>query len=125
MRQDETQTNPHPDSCLLNFARLRLIVPACFLLYVAGCAHQTPDRTPAPQKPPVMEKQVSPGASQAPNVEQPEKPRAVEKKSKEKKSTAASDRIPDKKLEQLEEPSSDTFVPPPPLKPPTFGGAGG
>lgn len=125
MQQDETQAIHHPHPSLLNFARLRVIVTACFMLYASGCAHQAAERTPAPKKPPVIEKQVLPVATQAPQVEQPAKPRAVERKSKEKKSTAATDRIPGKKLEQPEEPSSDTFVPPPPLKPPTFGGAGG
>ncbi len=125
MPQDETQATHHPSPGLLNFAHPRLVVAACCLLYAAGCAHQTAERTPVPQKPPVIEKPVLPEATQAPQVEQPDKARAVERKTKEKKSTAVTDKLPDKKLEQPEEPSSDTFVPPPPLKPPTFGGAGG
>ena len=125
MQQDTTQSIPHHPPYHLIFARLRVIVPTCCLLYAAGCAHQTAERMPAPPKPPAIEKQVLPDATRAPLGDHPDKARAVERKSKEKKSTAVTDKIPDKKLEQAEEPGSDTFIPPPPLKPPTFGGAGG
>jgi len=125
MQQSKAQAIPHIHPCFPNCAILRVIVTGCFLMSAAGCAHRTAEHAPAPSKPPAIEKHLSPDATQAPHVEQPDKPRGVERKSKEKKSTAATDKIPDKRLEQPEESSSDTFVPPPPLKPPTFGGAGG
>jgi len=75
-----------------------------------------------------VEKQTSPGSSQSSRTEQSDKAKTVEKKSpvlKEKKSTASTDNSPGKKPDQSEESSTDTFAPPAPLKPPTFGGAGG
>lgn len=125
MEQYKAQDNPRTHPCLLNFASLRVIATACFIMHAAGCAHQTAGRTPVPQKSPAMEKQAAPGAIQPSRLEQPDKARTVERKSKEKKPTASTDKIPDKKEEQPEEISSDTLIPPPPLKPPTFGGAGG
>jgi len=72
-----------------------------------------------------VEKHAAPGTEPPLRTEQPDKTMAVEKKSpvqKEKKSPAAIEKNPVKKPE---EPKTDTFVPPSPVKPPTFGGAGG
>lgn len=96
-------------------AALGLLVTACFMLQVIGCAHSTTEQTPSPSK------STTKGSSQQPaRAGQPDSTKAVEKKS-----SAAADSTPGKKLEQSEKSNPDTFAPPPPLKPPTFGGAGG
>jgi hypothetical protein len=69
-----------------------------------------------------------PAAAIPPSLEQSNKTKSVESKPRvprEKKSLVPAEKNLDKKLEQTQEPSSDTFAPPPPLRPPTFGGAGG
>ena len=125
MQERKGSAMPHIPPVRLFIPGLRVMAPACILLLVVGCAHQTAERTPASQKSPVMEKQASPAATQPSRMEQPDKAKTVEKKSRDKKSTTSTDSTPDKKMEQPEEASADTFVPPPPLRPPTFGGAGG
>lgn len=125
MQDHKGQVFPYALPSLLTFSGLRAVAAACFIFYAFGCMHQPVERTSAPTKSPAMEKQASPGARQPSRLEQPDKARTVEKKSKEKKSAASTDTMPGKKLEQEEESSADTLVPPPPLKPPTFGGAGG
>jgi len=91
-------------------AALGLIVTACFIMQAVGCVHQSASSAPPSR------------------IEQSDKAKTVEKKSpiqKEKRSAASVEKSPGKKPEQLEEPNPDAFTPPPPLKPPTFGGAGG
>lgn len=107
-------------SRLLHRPGLGLIAAVCLVLHSAGCAHHAADHGPAPQKHQATDKQAPPAATQ-----QPDKARTVEKKPKEKKPAASADKASDKKLEQPEESGTDTFVPPPPLRPPAFGGAGG
>ena len=99
------------------------------MMQVIGCAHKPAEQAPAKHKPPAAESQVPPTPQQqAPRVELPGKARPVEKKLpalKEKSLAPSTSRTPEKKLDPQEESGSDTLVPPPPLKPPTFGGAGG
>jgi hypothetical protein len=107
-------------SRLLHRPGIGLVAAVCLMLHSAGCAHHSADRGPVPQKHQTIEKQASPAATQ-----QPDKARTVEKKPKEKTPAASADKASEKKLEQPEESGTDPFVPPPPLRPPSFGGAGG
>lgn len=125
MQEHKGQVLPYILPSLLTFSGFRLIGAACFILYTVGCVHQPVERTSAPKPPPTIEKQASPNVTQPPRVDQPDKAKSVEKKSKGRKSAASTDTTPGKKLEQEEESGADTLVPPPPLRPPTFGGAGG
>ena len=128
MHQHEIQALFHPVLHLRCFAGLRVIATACFMMHAVGCAHQTTEQAPSSHKSPTVEKQSAPGSAQPSRLEQQDKAKTTDKKSpapKEKKSTASTDKTPGKKLEQSEESSTDTFAPPAPLKPPTFGGAGG
>ena len=98
---------------------LRFLIVTCFIVQTAGCLHHAPEQTSSPHKP---------AAAIPSSPEQPGKTKSVESKprvSREKKSLVPAEKNQDKKLEQTQEPSTDTFVPPPPLRPPTFGGAGG
>lgn len=99
--------------------RLCFLVATCFIVQTVGCLHHAPEQTSSPDKP----------AAEIPSPpEQPGKTKSVESKprvSREKKSLAPAEKQFDKKLKQPQEPSTDTFAPPPPLRPPTFGGAGG
>jgi len=109
MRHKSPATLPHPIHHPRYHAALGLIVTACFMLQAIGCAHSTTEQTPSPSKSTTKGK-----------AEQPDNTKAVEKKS-----SAATDNTPGKKQELPGKSSTDTFAPPPPLKPPTFGGAGG
>lgn len=115
---------------------LRLIAPlwaiatACLVMQAVGCTHPGSERTAFPPQPRAVEKQAAPGAGQPSRLEQLDRTKAVEKKSpatREKKSAVPTEKSPEKKLESTGESgtSTDTLTPPPPLKPPTFGGAGG
>ncbi len=103
----------------LNLAHLRLVLTACFLMQATGCVHGTAEQAPAPRKSPIAEKQAVP-AQQPQRTEQFEKAKAVEKKP-----AALQEKKPGKKPEQSDESIPDLLAPPPPLKPPNFGGAGG
>lgn len=110
------------------FASLQVIAAACFMMQATGCVHRAAEEPSAPQRSRAVEKQAPSGSTQTPHVEQPEKARAAEKKSpvlKDKKSATSAGKAPGRKSDQPEESPTDTFVPPPPLKPPAFGGAGG
>lgn len=117
--------NPAALSCFPNRAGLGLLAVVCLVLHSTGCAHQPADHGPVPQKPHAIEKQAPPAATQQPRIEQPDKAKTAEKKSREKKPVASPDKASDTKPEQPTESSTDTFVPPPPQRPPSFGGAGG
>jgi hypothetical protein len=128
MYQHEPQDIPRTAPRVRYLASLRVFATACFMMQAVGCAYQATEQTPSPHKSPTAEKPAPPGSAQPSRIEQSDKAKTVEKKSpaaKEKKSTAATDKTPGKKLDQPEESATDTFAPPPPLKPPTFGGAGG
>jgi hypothetical protein len=94
---------------------------ACCLLQAPGCMHRPEPASPAP-KPATAEKPGTsrPAGSQA--AEQSEKKPSAQK---EKKTAVSSEKKPGKKPEQPEESGQDMPAPPPPLRPPTFGGAGG
>ena len=138
MHQHKSQTLP-PHPALYARCCLRLFVVTVFMLLAVGCLHQPPEQPTPSRTIPAVEKRTTPASTPSvpsagspaqpqPRVEQPDKSKTGEKKSpntKEKKATASTDRGPSKKLERAEEPSADTFAPPPPTKPPTFGGAGG
>jgi hypothetical protein len=98
---------------------LRFLVVTCFIVQIVGCMHHATEQTSSPHKP----------AAAIPSPsEQPSKTKSVESKPRvprEKKPSVAAEKYPDKKPEQPQEPSTDTLVPPPPLRQPTFGGAGG
>jgi hypothetical protein len=109
---------------------LRMIAAACVMVQAIGCAHQTAERTPAAPPSRMVDTPASPTPVQPSRTEPPDRARAVEKKTpvvKDKQSTATSDRVPERKLESPNESGTgiETLAPPPPLKPPTFGGAGG
>jgi hypothetical protein len=126
-QQQEPQIIPQTVHHLRYFAGLRVLATAYFMVHAVGCVHQSPEQSPPTHKSPTMETPASP-ASAPSRIEQPDRARTVEKKPstlKEKKSTVSAEKKPDKKPEQPEEPGSDTLTPPPPLRPPIFGGAGG
>jgi hypothetical protein len=110
---------------------LRLFVAAVFMLQGTGCLHTASEQKPAQRKSSTVEKQApsSPTSSPGPaRIEPSEKPKTVEKKApamKEKKPAVSAEKGPDRKQGQADETNPDIFVPPPPTKPPTFGGAGG
>jgi len=117
--QHESQTIPPTVRQCRYYAGIRVLATAYFMMHTAGCVHHPTEQTPSSHKSPAMEKSASPASAPA-RIEQPGKAKIVEKKPAtliEKKS--------DKKPEQPEEPGTDTFTPPPPLRPPIFGGAGG
>lgn len=121
MRRHESEAPSHA-------AVFRALAAACFVMQAAGCAHEAAERPAPPQKSRAGEKPSAPAAPQAPRAEQTDKSKTAEKKpavSREKKPAASADRPSGRKPEQAEESSADTFAPPPPLRPPTFGGAGG
>lgn len=125
MHPHQPQGLPRTAPRLRYFSSLRVFATACFMMQAVGCIHQTAERAPAPSKSPGVEKSAAPDAGQPSRLEQSDKTQAVEKKlplQKEKKSPVAIEKNPVKKPERS---STDTFAPPPPLKPPTFGGAGG
>ena len=106
-------------------ASLSFLVATCFIVQTIGCMHQAPEQTPSPRKSSTTDKQ--PSVTQR-SADPSGKAKSVERRipvAKEKKSPASSEAQPDAKLEQPEESNADTFAPPPPLRPPTFGGAGG
>jgi flagellum-specific peptidoglycan hydrolase FlgJ len=110
------------------FASLRVLATAYFMMHAIGCVHQSTEQTSSSHKSPTVEKPASPVSTQPPRIEQLGKTKSAEKKPstlKEKKSTASAEKSPNEKPEQPEEPDTDTLVPPPPLRPPIFGGAGG
>lgn len=120
---------PHPAPPFRYLAGFHVLATACVMMQVIGCAHRPAEQTPAAHKPPTAGTQVPPSSQQqSPRVEHPGKAKTVEKKPpalKEKKAGSSTSTPSDRKLEQPEGAGSDTFIPPPPLKPPTFGGAGG
>jgi hypothetical protein len=107
-------------------ASLNFFVATCFLVQTIGCVHQAAEQRSSPRKSSTTDGQ--PAATPQP-LDPSGKPKSAEKKTsvaKEKKSPASVEAKPGKKQEQSEEePNADTFAPPPPLRPPTFGGAGG
>ncbi len=106
-------------------AGLRFLAVTCFIVQTVGCLHHTPEQTTLPHKPATTGK---PAAVIPSPPDQPDKTKSVESKprvSREKKSLVPAEKYPDKKPEQSQDPSTDTLVPPPPLRQPTFGGAGG
>lgn len=128
MHQYELQGSPYTTPRFRYFASLRVLATACFMMHAVGCVHQSANQAPSAPKSPTVEKQASPSAAQPSRMEQSDKSKTIEKKSsiqKEKRSTASAEKNPGKKPEQPEEQSPEVFTPPPPLKPPTFGGAGG
>jgi hypothetical protein len=102
---------------------------ASSLLQIAGCLHQPPEPAPSAPKPTTADKPKISGPAAAPQrVEQPEKDKLSEKKpsvQKEKKAAVSTEKKPIRKPEQPGEAELDMPAPPPPLRPPTFGGAGG
>jgi len=91
------------------------LIGVCFIAQALGCAHQTTEPASPTHKPSVLEKR---GASSPADASQSVKPATQRQPvQKEKK--------PGNQPESSQEPTTDTFIPPPPLKPPTFGGAGG
>ena len=107
---------------------LRLLFTCC-LLQAPGCLHRPPEPATPASKPTTADK---PGASQPTagpqTVEQSEKDKPSDKRpsaQKEKKTAVSAEKKPTKRPELPDESISDTLAPPPPLKPPTFGGAGG
>ncbi len=128
MHQNEPHVSAPVSPRLRYVASLSMIATACFMMQALGCAHQPADHATTPSKSPTVEKHLPSGSSQPSRTEQSDKAKAVEKKSpasKEKKAAAATEKTPGKKSEQSEEAGADTLAPPPPLKPATFGGAGG
>ena len=124
-------------SRLTRFTETSLRLLCAFLTVQAmGCAFPWTQRASSPDKPaqsdtrqPSGSVAVPPagGASPAPS-EQPDKTQPAEKKAsglKEKKPAATVGKTPKKKSSPPEEASSEAPAPPVPLKPPTFGGAGG
>jgi hypothetical protein len=107
------------------FANLSMIAITYVMMHALGCAHQSADHASPGPTSTTVEKQLPSGSAQPRRLEQSDKPKAVEKKLKEKKATAATEKTPGKKTEPSEEAGSETLAPPPPLKPATFGGAGG
>ena len=106
-------------------SNLRIFATTCFMMQAVGSIQQTAEHTSTPSKSPGVEKHATPDTGQPSRMEQSDKTKSVEKKppaQKEKKSPVVIEKNPIKKPE---EPKTDTFAPPPPLKPPTFGGAGG
>lgn len=106
-------------------ASLSFLVVTCFIVQTAGCMMRATEQTSSPPKSSTTDKQ--PVATPHP-ADPSGKAKSVEKKTpiaKEKKSPASAETKPGKKPEQPAESSADTFAPPPPLRPPTFGGAGG
>lgn len=106
-------------------AGLRFLAATCFIVQTVGCLHHTSEQTAPPHKPVTADK---PAVAIPLPLEQPNKTKSVESKPRvlrEKKALVPAEKNPDKKLDQTQESSPDIFVPPPPLRPPTFGGAGG
>jgi len=96
---------------------------ACYLLQTVGCLHHQPEPTTPASKPGTS----SPAAGPQ-RAEQSEKDKLSEKRpsaQKEKKTATSAEKKPSKKPDQPDESVPDMPAPPPPLKPPTFGGAGG
>jgi hypothetical protein len=125
--QHEPRVIPPTVLHLRYFTGLRVLATAYFMVHAVGCVHQPTEQMPSPHKSPTLEKPSSPVSAPS-RIEQPDRAKTVEKKPstlKEKKSTASAEKKPGKKPEQPEEPDTDTFTPPPPLRPPIFGGAGG
>jgi hypothetical protein len=125
--QQKPQINPPTVLHLRYFAGLRVLATAYFMVHTVGCVHQSTEHTPSSHKSPTMEKPASP-ASAPSRIEQSDRAKTVEKKPatlKEKKSAASAEKKAGKKPEQPEEAGTDTLTPPPPLRPPIFGGAGG
>jgi hypothetical protein len=110
---------------------------ACCLLQTPGCLHRPSEPPPPAPKPASADKPdigrptmqpaaIEPARQQG--VEQSEKDKLSEKKpsaQKEKKTAVSSEKKPARKTEQSDESGQDMPAPPPPLRPPTFGGAGG
>lgn len=118
-------------ACPLSGLRYRLgtslcfLIVTCFIVQTVGCLHHAPEQTSSPHKPATTDK---PAAAIPSPPEQPNKTKPVESKprvSRERKPVVSDAKNPDMKLEQAQEPSTDTLTPPPPLRQPTFGGAGG
>lgn len=98
---------------------LRFLVMTSFIVQTVGCLHHAPEQTSSPHKP---------AASVPSSPEQSNKTKSVESKPRattEKKPSVSAEKYPNKKPAQPPEPNTDTLAPPPPLKPPIFGGAGG
>lgn len=119
---------PLPGQRRLCTTSFRLLFICC-LLQAPGCMHRPPEpTTPAPQpttadKPGAFRPTAGPQA-----VEQSEKDKPSDKRpsaQKEKKTAVSAEKKPGKQPEQPNESGPDMPAPPPPLKPPTFGGAGG
>jgi hypothetical protein len=129
MHQHTPDDIPHQAPTFRYQAGFHVLATACVMMQMFGCIHRPDEQTPATHKPPTAGTQVPPSPKQQPpRVEQPDKAKTVEKKSpslKEKKSAPLTLTPSGKKPEQTEGAGSDTLIPPPPLKPPTFGGAGG
>jgi cell division protein FtsN len=125
MRPKEFTALPGPVQRHRRDASLNFLAATCFIVQTIGCMHQVPEQTSSPSKSSSTGKQ--PVATSHP-ADMSSKVKSVEKRTpvtKEKRSPAATDAKPDTKPEQPEEPNADAFAPPPPLRPPTFGGAGG
>lgn len=126
----EPMTPPHALPNPGDLTNLRLALTACFLMQAAGCVHGTAEQAPAPTKPSNVGKQAAPASAvSAPPGGPPQQPAHAEQfekaKTAERKLPAIKEKKSDKKSEQSQESNTDEFIPPPPLKPPTFGGAGG
>ena len=129
-------SRPSPGQHRLFTTGLRFLF-ACCLLQTPGCLFRPSEPvSPAPKpatadKPGTSHPAAGPQTiepSQPQRAEQPEKGKLSEKKPsvlKEKKAAVSAEKKPTKKPEQPSEAELDMPVPPPPLKPPTFGGAGG
>jgi hypothetical protein len=125
MRQNEPHVSAPVTPPMRYFASLSMIATTYVMMHALGCAHQSADHASPGPKSTTVEKQLPSGSAQPRRLEQSDKPKAVEKKLKEKKATASTEKAPGKKPEQPDESGSDSLAPPAPLKPATFGGAGG
>jgi hypothetical protein len=108
---------------------------ASLLVQTWGCGLLGPERAaPAGKSSPadargITSTPTAPAPSTAPaQAEQLDKSRQAEKKAiipKDKKAATATDKSSTRKTAPQEAPHQDPMAPPAPLKPPTFGGAGG
>jgi len=126
MHLEEFTESPLPAQQHRLDASLSFLVATCFIVQTIGCMHHASEQTSSPRKSSTTDKQ--PASTQRSADPSDNKAKSVERRipvAKEKKSPASSEAKPDTKLEQPEESNADAFAPPPPLRPPTFGGAGG
>lgn len=109
---------------------LDTVVAVWLVTLVVGCAHRREVQFAAPSVPQAVDTQNATDSGRSPRPAGGEKPRAAEHKllpAKEKSSAIPVGKGSEKKQEPSDRVLTDTdpLAPPPPLKPPTLGGAGG